>query len=218
MVIKLLYICQKNINMKKIGIILFASLAVIATSCSTTATEEVVETTTYNLDKANSSLGWAANMSPEYGHTGFVDITEGTIEMEGDVLKSGSFTIDMNTIVSTDLEEPKASALASHLKGTAPDEMHPVDLFFNTPKYPTVKVTLGEYNNSKLELTLDILGKKLTQEVAVKLTTNEKGASLKGDFALDLNSLEIPGLQPNPEDGSQINPAIDFKLNVALKK
>jgi hypothetical protein len=204
--------------MKKIGIFLFASLAVIATSCSTTATEEVVETTTYNLDKANSSLGWAANMSPEYGHTGFVDITEGTIEMAGENLKSGSFTIDMNTIKSTDLEEPKATYLAAHLMGTAPDEDHPVDLFFNTPKYPTVKVTLGEYNNGKLELTLDILGKKLTQDVEVKLTNDDKGASIKGDFKLDMTSLEIPGLQPNPEDGSQINPAIDFKLNVTLKK
>lgn len=202
--------------MKKIGILLFASLAVIATSCSTT-TEEVVETTTYTLDKENSTLGWAANMSPEYGHTGFVDITEGTIEMEGDVLKSGTFTIDMNTIVSTDLEEPKASVLASHLKGTAPDEMHPVDLFFNTPKFPTVKVTLGEYKDGKLGLTLDILGKTLTQDVAVKLTNDDKGASIKGDFKLDMTSLEIPGLQPNP-DGSQINPALDFKLNVVLKK
>lgn len=213
------YICQKNIIMKKIGILLFASLAVITTSCSsTTETEEtVVETTTYNLDKENSTLGWAANMGPDYGHKGFVDITEGSIEMEGETLKSGSFTIDMNTIKSTDLEEPKAGILASHLKGTAPDEDHPADLFFNTPKFPTVKVTLGEYKDGKLGLTLDIVGKKLTQEVPVKLTHDENGASIKGDFALDMNSLEIPGLQPGP-DGSQINPEIDFQLNVALKK
>lgn len=204
--------------MKKIGILLFASLAIVATSCSTTETEEVaVETTTYTLDKENSTLGWAANMGPDYGHEGFVEISEGTIEMEGETLKSGTFTIDMNTIKSTDLEEPKASSLAGHLTGTAPSEKHPVDQFFNTPKYPTVGVTLGEYNNGKLEITLDILGKKLTQEVAVKLKSDENGASIKGDFSLDMNSLEIPGLQPN-EDGSQINPAIDFKLNVALKK
>ena len=206
--------------MKKIGIVLFASLAVIATSCSSTETgeETVIEKTTYTLDKENSTLGWAASMSPEYGHEGFVDITDGSIEMEGETLKAGSFTVDMNTIRSTDLEEPKATYLAAHLMGTAPDEKHPADLFFNTPKFPTVGVTLGEYNNGKLEITLDILGKKLTKDVDVKLTNDENGASLKGDFTLDMNSLEIPGLQPNPEDGSQINPAIDFKLNVALKK
>lgn len=217
MVNNLVYICQKKQIMKKLGIFLFASLALVATSCSNTATEEAVESTTYTLDKEATTLEWAANMSPEYGHKGFVEITEGSIEMEGDVLTGGSFTIDMNTIKSTDLEEPKAGILASHLKGTAPDEQHPVDLFFNTPKFPTVEVTLGEYKDGKLGLTLSILGKELKQDVAVKIKNDEKGASIKGDFALDFNSLEIPGLQPNP-DGSQINPAIDFKLNVILKK
>lgn len=196
---------------------LFAAAAAVMTSCSNTETEEVVETTTYSLDKEASSLKWAANMGPTYGHTGTVDITEGSIEMEGEDLKSGSFTIDMNTIKSTDLEEPKASVLASHLKGTAPDEMHPVDMFFNTPKFPNVTVKLGEYKNGKLSLTLSILGKELKQDVAVKLTSDENGASIKGDFPLDFSSLGIPGFQPAP-DGSQINPAVDFNLNVVLKK
>ena len=203
--------------MKKLNLVLVAAVAGILVSCGG-AEETVVETTTYKLDKANSSLVWAASMSPEYGHTGTVDITEGKIEMVGDSLKSGSFTIDMNSIKSTDLEEPKAGYLNAHLMGTAPDEDHPADLFFNTPKYPTVVVTLGEYSNGKLNITLDILDKKLTQEVPVTLTSDEKGATIKGDFALDFTSLNIPGLQPNPEDGSGINPAIDFKLNVALKK
>lgn len=204
--------------MKKIGIVLFAAVAVITASCSSTEAEvEVVETVSYSLDTEASSLEWAANMGPDYGHTGTVEISEGSIEMTGDDLTSGSFIIDMNTIKSTDLEEPKASYLAAHLMGTAPDEKHPVDLFFNSPKFPTVKVTLGEYKDGKLGLTLDILGKELKQDVAVKLTSNDKGASIKGDFALDMNALEIPGLQPGP-DGSQINPAIDFKLNVVLKK
>ncbi len=205
-------------SMKTIGILLFASLAVVATSCSTSEGEETVEAVTYTLDKEATSLEWAASMSPEYGHTGLVDITEGTLVMEGEELKSGSFTIDMNTIRSTDLEEPKAGYLAAHLKGTAPDEDHPVDLFFNTPKYPTVGVTLGEYKDGKLGLTLSIMGEELTQNVPVELTSDENGAWIKGDFSLDFTSLEIPGLQPNPEDGSQINPVIDFKLKAALKK
>lgn len=218
MVSNFIYFCQKKLIMKKIRIALFASLAVIATSCSTTETEqEIVEPTTYSLDKEASSLEWAANMGPDYGHTGTVEISEGTIEMEGSELTSGSFTIDMNTIKSTDLEEPKAGYLAAHLMGTAPDEKHPVDMFFNTPKFPTVTVTLGEYKGGKLGLTINILGKELKQDVAVKLMNDDNGASIKGDFALDMNSLEIPGLQPG-SDGSQINPSIDFKLNVKLNK
>jgi len=208
--------------MKKLGTFFIASVALIAVSCSSAedAQEEVVavEAITYSIDTTNSSLAWAANMGPDYGHEGLVDITEGSIVMEGEALTSGSFTIDMNTIRSTDLEEPKATYLAAHLMGTAPDEDHPADLFFNTLAFPSVSVTLGDYTDGKLGLTLTILGKELEQDVAVELTSDENGASIIGDFALDLNSLEIPGLQPNPEDGSQINPAIDFKLNVALTK
>ena len=112
--------------MKKINLFLFVALGLVAVSCSGTS-EETVETSKYTLDKKASSLEWAASMSPEYGHKGTVEITEGSIEMEGDVLKSGAFTIDMNTIKSTDLEEPKASILAGHLKGTETDENHPAD-------------------------------------------------------------------------------------------
>lgn len=218
--VNLCIFAQKIDYMKNFNALLFAAAAAFMASCGgTTAPEEVVvETTSYQLDKTNSSLVWAANISPEYGHTGTVDISKGSIEMEGDALKAGSFIIDMTTIKSTDLTEPKAGYLKAHLMGTAPDEKHPVDLFFNTPKYSTVTVTLGEYSNGKLNLTLDILGKKLSQDVDASLTTTENGASIKGDFSLDLTSLKIPGFEPNPEDGSRINPAVDFKLNVALTK
>lgn len=219
----MVYLCifvKKTIDMKNLNALLFAAAAAFMVSCggTETPTEEVVETTTYNLDKNNSSLEWAANMSPEYGHTGTVVISDGSIEMEGDALKSGSFTIDMTTIKSTDLEEPKAGYLNAHLMGTAPDEDHPADLFFNTPEYPTATVTLLDYSNGKLKLTLNVVGKELTQEVPATLTTTENGATIKGDFSLDMSSLNIKGLQPNPEDGSGINPSIDFKLNVALTK
>ncbi|MDX2360537.1 MAG: YceI family protein [Crocinitomicaceae bacterium] len=210
--------------MKKLGTFLLASVALVAVSCSSAegeATEDevvVIESVTYSLDTTNSSLVWAANMGPDYGHEGLVDITEGSIVMEGEALTSGSFTVDMNTIRATGMEEEKAGYLRAHLMGTAPDEDHPANLFFNSVEFPTIGITLGEYKDGMLGLTLSILGKELSQDVAVELTSDENGASINGEFALDLNSLEIPGLQPNPEDGSQINPAIDFKLNVALTK
>lgn len=187
-------------------------------SNSNEAYEESTEAVSYKLDKTGSTLKWAANMSPEYGHKGTVSITDGALVMQGDELVSGSFVIDMTTIKSTDLEEPKAGILAGHLMGTLVDEDHPADLFFQTEKYPTIEVELGSYKDGKLSMTLDILGKKLEQKVDVTLKSSEKEASLKGKFSLDLTSLKVPGLQPNPEDGSQINPKIDFDLNVLLKK
>lgn len=202
-----------------------ASVALLAVSCTSTeeVTEEVVvEDTMYTVNTEATTLMWAANMGPEYGHNGTISITEGTMTMNGDNLVSGSFTIDMNTVKNVDLVEAgevdKAGYLEGHLKGTMVDEKHPADLFFNAPVFPTTKVSLGEYKDGKLGLTVSILGKEMQQEVPVTLTLDEKGATINGEFALDFTSLEVPGLQPNPEDGSQINPMIDFKLNVVMTK
>lgn len=206
--------------MKKANVLFLALASVAIVGCSeTTETEEPkVEQVTYTLDEANSSLEWKAGMGPEYFHVGTVKITEGNLVMAGDELVEGSFTIDMNTIESTDLDSVKKTYLAGHLTGTMPDENHPVDMFFNTPKYPTVKVTLGDYKDGKLGLTLNIIGKELKTTVPVVVKADENGASLKGKFSIDFSSLGMPGLQPNPEDGSAINPEFEFNLNAVLTK
>lgn len=205
--------------MRKIAPFLLASIALVVASCS--GTEEVseeAEEVSYTLDKEGTSLKWMANMGPDYGHEGTVEISEGTLTMKGDELVSGDFTVDMKSIKSTDLDEPKASYLAAHIMGSQPDEDHPADLFFNVPKYPTVGVKLNSYKDGKLNLTLTIVGKELTQDVEAKITADEKGASIKGDFAINMDPLGIMGFQKNPEDGSQIGPEVKFSLNVALKK
>lgn len=199
---------------------MLASMAFIAVSCSSSEEEQdaAVEEVSYSLDKEASSLKWMGSMSPEYGHEGTVSISEGSLTMKGDELVEGKFTIDMTSIKNTDLEAPKSDFLVAHLTGTAPDEEHPADLFFNVPKYPTVGVKLNSYKDGKLNVTLTIVGKELTQDIAVKITSDDKGASIKGDFGINMDPLGIMGFQKNPEDGSQIGPEIKFSLNVALKK
>jgi len=215
------YVCRtKKLNdMKKIGFLMMAAVALTAVSCaeSTDENEEEVagkvEAVTYTLDAANSKLMW--NNDP---HSGMVSISEGSIKMDGDKLASGSFKIDMNTITSTDLEEPKATYLAGHLTGNMPDDEHPVNLAFNTPAFPSVGVTLGNYSDGNLELTLDILGQELKQTVAATISADDKGASIKGAFDLDLSSLGIMLLMPDPETGEGISPSVKFDLHVALTK
>lgn len=194
---------------------MMAAVGLTAVSCSTPV-EEVVEPITYTLDAEGSTLSWAASMSPEYGHKGTVSFKEGSITMQGDSLTEGSFVVDMTTIKNTDLEAEKAAALEGHLMGTMVDEQHPQNLFFNTPDFPSVEVKLGEYKDGKLSTTLIILGSELTQDVAVKLTSDDKGASISGKFSMDFASLKIPGLAPS-ENGS-ISPMIEFDLNLKLKK
>jgi hypothetical protein len=204
--------------MKTIGIILMGAFVLLTAACST---DEVIDNTTYTLNTDKTTLIWSANMGPNYGHTGTISITEGTMTMNEDDLIEGSFIIDMNSLKNTDLVEAgevdKAKYLVGHLKGTMVDENHPAELFFNVPLFPTTTVSLGKYNNGKLTLTVSTLGKEITQEVSMRVTHDEHGATIKGDFALDFTPIEIPGLQAN-EDGSQINPRIDFNINVVMTK
>lgn len=205
---------------------MIAAGAALVASCSSEATmdeqEEVaVETVTYSLDADNSSLHWKGMMSPEYFHVGTVDVAEGSITTEDGTLTSGTFSVDMNSMVATSSEafpEEKATYLVGHLQGTMPDEDHPVDMFFNTPKFPNVDVTLGAYTDGNLEVTLSIVGKELTQSVPVTLTSDESSAAINGTFNLDLTSLNLPGLQANPETGEGISPSVEFTLDLNLKK
>lgn len=208
--------------MKNKGLLLMAAVAISAASCSTDATVEEnveVEAVTYTLDKENSSLAWHGEKNADYGHDGTVMFSEGSMTMTGEELTSGSFVVDMSTIANTDIEEAeKAEGLVRHLKGLDDNDYHKPEDFFNIPLFPEVKVELGDYSDGVLAITLDIMGKTLTQDVAVELSANDEGASIKGKFDLDLKSLEIPGFQVDPESGEGISPVIAFDLNLALTK
>ncbi len=204
--------------MKTFGL-LMAATALFTVSCSSPekVEEEVVEIN-YSLDKENSTIKWMGMMSPEYFHTGTVSLTEGSITMTNGELTSGSFVVDMSTITNTDLVEEKGNYLEGHLMGTMVDEDHPENMFFQVPKYPTVKVTLGEYKDGMLTTTLDILGQKVTQDVKANITTDDNGAKITGKFKFDFTPLNIPGLQANPDTGEGISPMVEFDINIVLTK
>ncbi|MDG1332348.1 MAG: YceI family protein [Crocinitomicaceae bacterium] len=204
--------------MKKFGIFFMAAGALSLAACTESTTDETVdeEVVTYSLDAGNSSIGWKGSISDDYFHAGTVDFKSGSVSMENGELTEGSFVIDMTTIDDTSLEDPKSDYLAGHLQGTMVDEDHPQNLFFNTPDFPSVEVKLGEYKDGNLSTTLMILGSELTQDVAVELSSDENGASIKGNFTMDFSSLGIPGLSQEGEGA--ISPEIVFDLNVMLTK
>jgi hypothetical protein len=156
-------------------------------------------------------------MSPEYGHAGTLNFSEGVLNISGETVVDGQFTVDMTTLKNTDLNPQKGEVLVGHLTGNLVDENHPADMFFNVVKFPNISVSINGYKNNTLDLTLLILGKELKQSVAATVTTDPNRASITGDFTLDLTSINIPGLQPNP-DGSQISPVIEFEVAISLEK
>jgi len=175
------------------------------------AEESSTEKTTYTLDVKASTLSWKGSKSADYAHTGTVGLKEGSIEMEGDKLVGGTFVIDMNNITVSDKELPadKKEILAGHLKDTA---------FFFTAKHPNITVKVNGYENGKLDAVITILGQDMKQSLPVNMKVSEKDASISGKFSLDVATLKLAGMEPDPKSGEKIQSKIDFELDLQLKK
>lgn len=196
--------------MKTYNFLFIAAVAVSLTSCGG-AEETQVEKVNYDLDVVSSSLKWKGSKSADDFHIGSVKFTEGAIEMEGDQVISGFFTIDMNTIVAEDatLPDAKKEYLASHLKDTA---------FFFVAEHPNVTVTVNGYEKGELITVINVLGQDIKQNIPAKLTIEENKVSIKGKFDIDFAALKINGLQPDPETGEKIQSLISYDLDLVLNK
>jgi len=94
---------------------------------------------TYTVATDVSKVMWEGS-KPTSTHNGTINISEGSIIVNGDAVVGGSFTIDMNSLANLDLEdEGKKAYLESHLKGLGDDNS---DDFFNVKKYPTAKYVI----------------------------------------------------------------------------
>lgn len=195
--------------MKAMNVLAGLSLVVALASCGTA--EEKAEKVTFNLDAKASTLGWKGSKSAEYFHTGIVKITKGTIDMEGEEIAGGSFTIDMNTIECVDemLPDDKKTMLNGHLKDTS---------FFFIAENPEITVTVADYKAGKLNVVINVLGLNIKQSIPVKVTATENDVRIKGEFGVDISTLKLAGLLPDPTTGEKINSVIDFQMDVLLKK
>lgn len=195
--------------MKKLNFLFVAAAALSLASCGTSETP--VEKATYTLDTEVSNLKWKGSKSAEYFHVGSVKFTEGSLEMEGDKVIGGAFTIDMNSIVAEDatLPDAKKEYLAGHLKDTA---------FFFIAEHPNATVTVNGYENGELSSVITVLGQEIKQNIPVKIKNDEKTVSIKGKFDIDFAALKMAGMEPDPETGEKILTVISYELDLTLNK
>jgi polyisoprenoid-binding protein YceI len=124
---------------------LIFGLALILSACgnnknaekaSTNNAVQVEEATgqKYLLVKDKSELHWRGT-KPAGQHIGTVDFAEGYLTLDGNKITGGSFTIDLNTIVNTDLENEDMNArLVGHLKSAD---------FFDVSNFPYAKFEIA---------------------------------------------------------------------------
>ena len=131
-------------------------------------TNPVNEITTLSVDTAKSQINWKG-YKVLGSHEGTIVIKDGNLDFEGDILKGGSFTIDMTTINCTDLEGEYKGKLEGHLKS---------DDFFGVSNFPTANFTItkvvsrgkaGEY-----KVVGDLTIKNITKEIKFNAVISEK--------------------------------------------
>lgn len=82
--------------------------------------------TSYAVDTTNSKVIWIGT-KPTGQHTGTFQLKEGAVVIDGEELKGGTFTIDVTSLNTTDLQGEGKMKLDGHLKSAD---------FFDAGKYP----------------------------------------------------------------------------------
>ncbi|TCC95781.1 YceI family protein [Pedobacter hiemivivus] len=136
---------------------------------------------TYKVDEQNSKLTWLAKKVTGE-HSGNVKVTGGSLVLDKNVLKGGSFDIDTRTISVTDITDPETNGkLLGHLKS---------DDFFAVEKFPAAKFVItsvtptgaGKYD-VKGKLTI----KGITNDVAFPATVKVDGNKVQADAKITID-------------------------------
>jgi len=201
--------------MKNINILLFAATAAFMTSCGGSdvaeETEVEIEPVTYSLNVEASNLEWQGKKNQGNDkHVGYVKFNSGSAVVTGDVLTSGEFVIDMNSIATSDaLPAEVKEKLNGHLKN---------EDFFNVAKYPTATVKVGEMKDGKLSTTVSLMGMEFKNDIPVKVVVKDDKVNLSGTFDFDFTGLKSMGFMADPATGEQILSIFSFDLNLELTK
>lgn len=184
--------------------------------------ETVKETpVTYNVVDEESKLGWKGSwvaptgedgaMEVQKFHTGTVQVTEGSLTKDGEEI-TGNFVIDMTTINVTDLTEADGKPkLEGHLSS---------EDFFSVSEYAKVNVAVNGVKDGMADITIDVLGNKMDETVAVETSMEGDKMMMSGNFSVDFGALDFKMFSPNPEkpEEGSIDSNIEFNLKTTLSK
>lgn len=182
------------------------------------------EAVAYNVDTTATVIEWTGSKQVA-SHHGTIKLLTGIVYVKGGKIESGNFTINMNSIVTTDVKPEDGKAdLEAHLKGTNMDEK--ADHFFNVKKYPEGKFEITKISEEdgktmvEGNLTLKATTKNVKFPATVKVTDNE--------VSIESEKFEIDRTQWKINYGSKsvftdlgdkfINDEIELKVSLKATK
>ena len=166
----------------------------------------------YKVDLAKSNTKWhAKKVTGE--HFGTINLSNGSLNIDGNKITGGTFEIDMNSIKCTDITDAGYNAkLVGHLKS---------DDFFSVEKNPKAKFVIKkvEGKGDSYNITGDLTIKGITNSITFPATvkTDAKGLNATAKIVLDRSKWDIrygsKTFFPNIGD-KMIND--DFEIDLAL--
>jgi polyisoprenoid-binding protein YceI len=157
--------------------ILNVTMALVFGAFASAATEPT-EVVTKEVKTDESTVMWKA-YKVTGSHSGTVQLTAGSLNFDGNTLVGGTFTVDMTSLISTDLEGGSKEKLEGHLKS---------DDFFGVENHPSSTLVFTEVKatgKNSYEVTGDLTIKGITKPVTFDLSIygSKATASVKVDRA-----------------------------------
>lgn len=210
-----------------IALITFLSVAIIgckkkADEVKTTEAEEVAEassvSTKYSVDTESSTISWKG-FKPTGTHNGSISVESGVFNIKDSTIESGTFLIDMNSIVVEDIpaEEEANSKLTGHLKSAD---------FFDVESFPSAafSVTGFETVDGQTILSGNLKMKDTENNVSIPVTVSENNDNV----TIESETFTIDRSKWNVKYGSKsffddlgdkfINDDIELKVNIVAAK
>lgn len=177
----------------------------------------------YKVLAEESTIEWKG-FKPTGTHYGTINIESGVLNLEDDVIQSGTFLIDMTSIEVLDLEGDDKSSLEGHLKGSSEGKE---DHFFNVEKFPTgafevTGLTTDADGKMMLSGNLALKGNKNNITIPVNLNTIDDDLTLTSEtFTINRTkwSVNYSSKSVFEDLGDKfINDDIELKIVIKAKK
>ena len=167
--------------MKKIFVFLLAGMLVNSVSMAGGDDKAKLADKTLAVDTKNSTVVWGAKKVTGT-HAGNVPISSGSLILDGDKLKGGTFVLDMKNLTVTDVKDADMNGkLTGHLKNAD---------FFAVDAHPQAKFVISTVT-PKGAGTYDVTGKLtikgITSDVSFPATVKSEGKKVLADAKITVD-------------------------------
>lgn len=115
-------------------------------------------------------------------HNGYIEVIEGEVYVDGGVLMGGKFTMNMDSISATDIDN---KGLDDTLKE-----------WFNTDEYPTAEFVLTEATSTQVDGVLTLNGQSRAISFPAIVIVEDDIVIANAEFALDRTQWGVDGGRP----------------------